>query len=147
MLIILTSFIFFALINIIFFNFFKNHFFFFIKYLIFAIVLSHLTNFSGEIFFLEFLLFLLLVLSYKLYCPIFYLESPTLHLVNIVKTNKINNKNMLKQFFLKKKFYNYYFKYIINQRMAKLNNKNQFYLSYKGKFSYLFFKIFYRILL
>ena len=94
--------------------------------------------FNHEINFLLIALQLGIFISFRIHFNIFYLESPTLYLANIISVLRKSSKSKINSHFLKHKFVNYYIELLKKQKHIK-KDKEYFILQKNG---YLFFKLY-----
>ena len=128
-------------VNLFFFNFLKSYkaFFVFISFYLVCcqILLDHL-NFN--FIYLYLILLFLCIISFKFFSYLFFENSPTLFLCEIVKNNK--NYDDIKNIFLLNVFIKKYVDNLVKSNL--INSKHEiFYLNKKGKYFFLFFKKFF----
>lgn len=135
---------FYLLINLFFFNFFKNYKYFFSFVFLFIIICSNifiLLNFN--FIYLYIILLFFCIISFKFFSYLFFENSPTLYLCTIIQKNceyqKIRN-DFLSNIFIKK-----YLDNLINSKLIRIEN-NKLILEKKGKYFFLFFKYFFRLI-
>lgn len=132
------------LINLFFFNFFKNYKYFFSFVFLFIIICSNifiLLNFN--FIYLYIILLFFCIISFKFFSYLFFENSPTIYLCTIIQKNceykKIKN-DFLSNIFIKK-----YLDNLINSKLISVEN-NKLILEKKGKYFFLFFKYFFRLI-
>lgn len=134
-------------ITVRYFNFFSkssNIIYLIISFLIFNLLIQ--SQVIGQVNLLALILQLSIFVSFRIHSNIFYLESPTLFLSNIIYSLNISSKTKLKQLFLKHKFFDYYIQLLIKQKMIE-KKKNYFYLKKNGKIFFKFYEILFNILI
>lgn len=135
---VLTTTIYFILV-VRYFDFFRKTIHITLNIFIFLTINFFLQSiFNHEINFLLITLQLGIFISFRIHFNIFYLESPTLYLANIISVLRKSSKKKINHYFLKHKFINFYIGLLKKQKHIK-KDKKYFILQKDG---YLFFKLY-----
>ena len=131
-------------INLFFFNFLKSYKAFFVFvffYLVCCLVLLNYLNFNFIYLYLILLFFC--IISFKFFSYLFFENSPTLFLCEIVKNNK--DYNDIKDCFLHNVFIKKYVDNIVKSNLINYEHEI-FSLNKKGKYFFIFFKKFFHFI-
>jgi len=135
------------IITVRYFNFFnkiKNILFFISFFIILSCLL--LWYFDSQFNLLLIILQLGIFIAFRIHSNIFFLESPTLFLSNIIYYSKFPTEKNIKREFLKHKFIDYYISILLKQKIIK-KKKNYYILQWKGIFFYRFYEFFFKLLI
>lgn len=139
-------FLFYISLNCFFFNFLKNLFYFIFFVIIFIIFAYFILKFLVYKYVLYYLLLLFgLIISFKLFSYLFFEKSPTLYLCEIIYFNQNKKKDEIKKIFLEFLFIKRYLDNLISHNLI-IVSKDKLILKLKGKYLFIFFKYFYKLI-
>lgn len=146
-LILILNTIFFILITVRYFDFFKK-----LSSAIISLIFFTLLNifiqiyFNNEINFLSVFLQFGIIMSFRIHSNLFFLESPTLFLSKIILNKNGSTEKTMKNKFLKNSFIN---KYLIILKKEKfiLEKKKKFYITIKGIIFFKSYQYLFKILI